>query len=113
MIPPKLDTLQRIIFYEDCLENLVDLKFSTIHKSVIEKQNQFYDWSQATRPRNCPSRGYVLEIQQALVKKGYKVPINNIFCKETKAALIQFQKDNHLQIGQLGVDTLEMLGVRY
>lgn len=40
-------------------------------------------------------------------------PINNIIGTKTKAALVNFQKKNNLPIGNLNIETLDMLGVDY
>jgi len=55
----------------------------------------------------------VTEMQLILSEKGYDVEVNDIMNSQTKAALIQFQKDNHLPIGNLDKETLDALGLRY
>lgn len=55
----------------------------------------------------------VTEVQQVLKEKGYDVEVNNIMNKKTKAALTQFQKDNHLPTGNLDKETLDALGLWY
>lgn len=45
----------------------------------------------------------VVEIQQALASQGYDVPVDGDFGPATKAAVAEFQKDNHLAVsGEVG-----------
>lgn len=54
-----------------------------------------------------------IEIQQALKDKGYDVEVNDVMSEKTKAAIIQFQKDNNLPHGNLNMETLRALGIQY
>lgn len=52
-------------------------------------------------------------IQQKLRARGYyQGPDDNILGASVKAALIRFQKDNHLPVGSLNLETLHCLGLR-
>lgn len=54
----------------------------------------------------------VRDIQKELKKRGYfKDKIDDIFGAKTKAAILHFQKDNHLPIGNLNCETLKALGL--
>jgi len=57
--------------------------------------------------------GYTIrQIQDALKARGYDPgPVDNVFGAQTKAALIQFQKDKGLPVGQLDYQTLKSLGI--
>jgi peptidoglycan hydrolase-like protein with peptidoglycan-binding domain len=59
--------------------------------------------------------GYTIrQIQQALKDKGYDPgPVDNILGSRTKAALTKFQKEKNLPVGNLDLDTLKALGVKY
>ncbi|MEL6865256.1 MAG: peptidoglycan-binding domain-containing protein, partial [Bacteroidota bacterium] len=47
-------------------------------------------------------------------ERGYDPgPTDNILGSRTKAALTKFQKDNSLPVGQLDMETLKALGIRY
>ena len=54
------------------------------------------------------------EVQSALFQKGYDPgPIENNMGATSKAALIKFQKENNLPVGQLDFETLDALEVNY
>ena len=53
----------------------------------------------------------IKDIQQALSDKDYPNTVDGVLGSETKAALIQFQKDNNLPQGRLDIETLKLLGV--
>ncbi|MFM2269475.1 MAG: putative peptidoglycan binding domain [Bacteroidota bacterium] len=55
----------------------------------------------------------VLEIQQALQAKGYRVKLTNMMDKKTKEALIKFQKNHNLPEGNLDAETLKLLGIHH
>jgi peptidoglycan hydrolase-like protein with peptidoglycan-binding domain len=51
-------------------------------------------------------------IQMALKQKGYNPgPIDNVLDRQTKTALLQFQKDDNLPQGNLNLETLKALGI--
>lgn len=110
--PAVIDTFSRIILFDDILDKVEQYSFSKIYKQVIEKEGYFIEWKEMNCATSC-GVSRILEIQKALIKKGYEVPLDNFFGKETKAALIQFQKDNDLIIGSLDRETLELLGVDF
>lgn len=108
-VPAIIDTFDRIIIYEEVLNQLVQLSFSTIYVQKNDKEDYFTEWKEIYCAPYCGS-ARIKPIQEALIKKGYNTPTDNIFGKETKAALIQFQKDNNLPVGQLDKETLKLLG---
>jgi hypothetical protein len=110
-ISSKKDTLQLLIFFNT--KTLNTPNYSTIEQQIIDQQGKFTEWKDLPYIRSCPTTLAVSKIQKALKARGYDVPINNILDKATKAALIQFQKDNVLIIGSLGKETLELLGVDF
>jgi Ca-activated chloride channel family protein len=63
-----------------------------------------------TDSKATPSK--VAEIQQALLNKGYDTgPIDNVLGAKTRAALLQFQKDNNIPVGNLNLETMRLLGI--
>lgn len=54
------------------------------------------------------------QIQQALIKRGYDAdPTSRVIGTRTKAALVKFQKNNNLPIGNLNIKTMDALGIDY
>lgn len=52
----------------------------------------------------------IAQIQQALKEKGYDPgPIDNVLGAKTRQALIQFQKDNNVPVGNLNIETMRYL----
>ena len=52
----------------------------------------------------------VIEIQQALASQGYDVPVDGDYGPATKAAVAEFQRDNHLAVdGELGSSSYQAL----
>ena len=52
----------------------------------------------------------VIEIQQALASRGYDVPVDGDYGPATKAAVAEFQRDNHLAIdGEMGTSSYQAL----
>jgi len=56
----------------------------------------------------------VRSVQAALRSRGYDPgPTDNVMGSRTKAALVKFQRENNLPVGQLDFETLKALGVNY
>jgi Putative peptidoglycan binding domain len=56
--------------------------------------------------------GIIRAMQTELKKRGYEAgEIDNVLGTKTKAACIRFQKDNHLPVGTLNLETLRALGL--
>lgn len=66
----------------------------------------------AAAPTPAPTSGKISQIQEALRAKGYDPgPTDNVLGAKTREALMQFQKDNNLPVGNLNVETMRALGV--
>jgi len=59
------------------------------------------------------SEDLVSKIQYALLHEGHQINEEeyNIFGKETKAAFVQYQRENGLPVGQMDFETLKALGI--
>ena len=56
----------------------------------------------------------VKQIQNQLSNLGYYPgPSDNVVGKMTKAALVEFQRDNNLPVGQIDMKSMDMLGVSF
>jgi hypothetical protein len=77
----------------------------------VNPQATYYNW-RILEINSCSSSSLVREIQIELKRRGYSSgQIDNVLGTKTKAALIQFQKENKLKVGILGRDTLKALGL--
>lgn len=74
-------------------------------------EHYLYDWEEI--PAYCaPRPSKIVQLQQTLQKRGYyKGVLDNIFDAEVREALIRFQKENNLPIGNLNLVTLRYLGI--
>jgi hypothetical protein len=88
-------------------------EYATVTKRRLVKAGGFTEWREVM----CNEKvdGYtVRQIQAALTAAGYDPgPADNVMGARTKAALTKYQKDKGLPIGNLDVETLKSLGVKY
>lgn len=83
-------------------------------KKKIVKKGGLTEWREVIC-NNDVTPDLFKKVQTALLDKGYDIGpqgIDGIVSRETKEALVKYQKDNGLPVGQLDVETLEALGVR-
>jgi len=92
----------------------IPAKYTTLTKRVLASAGGFTEWREVVCQENITS-DLVRRVQNALISRGYEVGAagaDNQLGAATKAALVKFQKDNGLPIGQLDFETLKALGVR-
>lgn len=88
----------------------VPAEYRTVQKIIQIKDGGFMEAREVVCREDYPN--YVRDIQTKLVSLGYySDKIDGRMGKLTKAAIIKFQKDNKLPIGQLDYTTLKMLKV--
>ncbi len=89
----------------------IPAEFATVTKKTLVKQGGYTVWKEVL----CEDQingNTIYAIQRALKNRNYDVGnVDQVLGSQTKAALTQFQRDNGLPIGQLDVDTLNLLGV--
>jgi hypothetical protein len=94
-------------------ETDVPAEYATITKRKLVKQGGVTEWREVLCDSKVDSYT-VSQIQAALKSRGYDAgPEDNVMGSRTKAALTQFQKDKGLPVGQLNIETLKALGVKY
>ncbi|MEY2830287.1 MAG: hypothetical protein RIQ33_2145 [Bacteroidota bacterium] len=112
-IPAEYKYVQRTVLKTPATRQEIEVPatFKTINQNVLIKKGSFGEWREIL----CASKiteAKILQIQQALTARGYNPgPVDNVFGGQTKAAIIQFQKDNHLPEGNLNMETLSALGL--
>lgn len=97
------------------MQSSVDPEYKTITKRKLVKAGEYSDWREIL----CESKvtkNTIRQIQGALIASGYDVGdagVDNVMGANTRAALMQYQKDNNLPVGNLNLETLQSLGVSY
>lgn len=95
-------------------ENKIDVPatYKTIMKKVLVKKGGYQEWKEVLcEPMVTDNK--ISEIQNALKREGYDPGIiDNQMGGKTKQALIKFQQDKGLPVGNLNLETLKALGVK-
>ncbi|MCW3128301.1 MAG: peptidoglycan-binding domain 1 protein [Bacteroidetes bacterium] len=82
-----------------------------VHKELVSKGG-YSEWREILCGDKLTT-AKITEIQKALKANGYDPgTIDNVFGGKTKEALIKYQKDKNLPVGNLNMETLKSLGVQ-
>lgn len=107
----KIQTKEILVTPERLVEQETPATYKTVQKRVLQKKGGYEVWREILCGDDLTS-AKIIQIQKALKSKGYNPgPIDDIFGSQTKAALVQYQKDNNLPVGNLNIETLKSLGV--
>ncbi len=91
----------------------VPAEYASVTKKAVSKKGGFTEWREVLCSGDV-TVSVIRQVQDALRAKGYDPgPTDNVMGARTKAALVRFQKDNGLPVGQLDFQTLKALGVNY
>lgn len=83
----------------------------SITKRQLVKKGGFSEWREVVCNANITS-ALTRQVQAALRTMGYDPgPVDNVMGPLTKAALVKFQRDKGLPVGQLDIETLKALGI--
>jgi len=88
--------------------------YRDITKRKLVKAGGFTEWKEVVCSSDI-SPALHRAIQQALIDKGYDLGSSGAdgqFGAASKAALVKFQRDNGLPVGQMDIETLNALGVK-
>jgi hypothetical protein len=89
----------------------VPATYKTIMKKNLVKKGGFQEWHEILCSQDLTS-DRIMRIQTSLKNEGYDPGvIDNKFGPKTKEALLKFQQDKGLPIGNLNMETLKALGV--
>ncbi len=89
-------------------------QYNNITKRNLVTPGGFTEWKEVVCNSDVTPALY-RQIQEALIAKGYSVGAagaDGTFGAASKAALVKFQRDNGLPVGQMDIETLKSLGVR-
>ena len=92
----------------------IPAKYTTVSKRVLKTAGGFSEWREVVCEADVTS-DLVRRVQSALISRGYDLGTSgadNRLGASSKAALVKFQRENGLPVGQLDLETLKALGVR-
>lgn len=95
-------------------EREIPAKYSTVTKRVLVQKGGFSEYREVVCSNKVTS-ALVAQVQRALIAKGYSVGpsgVDNVLGKDTRSALVKYQKDNGLPVGNLNTETLKSLGIK-
>ena len=114
-IPAEYKNIKKTVLVKPAETKVTDIpaQYRTVSNRRLVKPGGFSEWREVLC-QNKINAVKIREIQAALKSRGYDPgPVDNIMGKQTKSALVKYQKDNGLPIGQLDFETLKSLGVSY
>ena len=112
IIPAVYRTVQKVVVKTPASTQRIEMpaEYSTVSTRKLVRQGGFTDWVEVLCEAKVTS-AKVAEIQQALKAKGYDVgAVDNVLGTKTKQALIQYQRESGLPIGNLNIETMRSLG---
>lgn len=102
---------KKMVYSSYELKTDVPATYKTIMKKVLVKKGGFQEWKEVLCEQKVTD-SKIADIQAALKREGYDAgPIDNQMGGKTKQALIKFQQDKGLPVGNLNLETLKALGV--
>ncbi len=112
VVPEVKKTIKRVVLSKEAVSGLTEIpaEYKTIYKLKLIKDG---DKTQSL-PVICDqlALSHLTQIQKTLKKQGYlKGKADGILDQRTKLAIIQFQKDKQLPMGQFDYETLRILGI--
>jgi peptidoglycan hydrolase-like protein with peptidoglycan-binding domain len=91
----------------------VPAEYSTYTRRQLVKAGGFSEWREVVCGTNI-TESNIRKLQHALKNRGYDPgPADNVFGAQTKAALIKYQKDKGLPVGNLDMETMKSLGLNF
>jgi hypothetical protein len=105
------EQMQSFYIVTDTL-NVKEFKEKLLVKHMLVKAGGFTEWKEIICAADVTPQLY-REIQHKLKEAGFNIEVTGVVSKETKAALVKFQKINGLPVGALDTETLDVLGVNF
>lgn len=116
-VPAEYKTITKKVLKTPSTTTTVEVpaEYKTIEKRTLVKAGEYSDWREVLCSGDV-TNDVNKQIQQSLMNAGYDIGpagADNILGAQTRAALMQYQRDNNLPVGNLNKETLDHLGVRY
>ena len=109
---PQLEKIKRLKILTDTTQSK-NYELKLIETEIHKEKGGFTEWKEVLCPEYATSE-IITAIQNALTKEDfYDGTITGIMDQNTKSSLVDFQKFNYLPIGNLDLESLEVLGVEY
>jgi len=115
VIPAEYQTVTRRVVKTPASTRSIDVpaEFTTVTKRQLIRKGGFTEWREIVCGSDVTTQ-MVRDVQNALRTRGFDPgPADNVMGAKTKAALVKFQRENNLPVGQLDFETLRALGVDY
>jgi hypothetical protein len=114
-VPAQYKTVTRRVQVSPATVKTIEIpaEYKTINKRVLVKKGGMSEYREVVCQKYI-TNDLVRRVQRALMAKGYSVgPArdDNILGKDTRAALIKYQRDNSLPVGNMNTETLKHLGI--
>ncbi len=113
-VPALTKVTPRKKLVEAARENKIEIPatYKTVMKKVLVKKGGFQEWKEVVCEQDL-TNNKIAQIQQALKREGYDPgPVDNEMGGKTKDALVKFQMDKGLPVGNLNMETLKSLGIQ-
>ncbi|MBP7477400.1 MAG: peptidoglycan-binding protein [Chitinophagales bacterium] len=96
---------------ERMIEIEVPATYKSVMKKVLVKKGGLQEWKEVLCSNKLTTEK-IIEIQTALKSRGYDPgPLDDVLGPITRAALVKYQRDKNLPVGNLNMETLKSLGV--
>jgi len=114
-VDPQYKTVKTkvLVSPEAASEVVIPAVYKTVNERRLVRKGGYSVWTEILCASKTSS-STVRSVQSALTDKGYTVgPIDGVMGLQTQTALKQFQTDNGLPIGNLNIETLKALGLKF
>ena len=109
---PQPEKIERLKILTDTTQSK-NYEIRIIEKEILKEKGGFTEWKEVLCTDDVTPE-IITTIQKALIKEDfYKGPLTGTMDQNTKSSLDDFQKFNYLPIGNLDVETLEVLGMEF
>lgn len=102
-----------LVSAESITQQTIEAKYKTVNERRLVKKGGYSVWTEILCASKTSS-STVRNVQKALNDKGYTAgTVDGVMGLQTQTALKQFQTDNNLPVGNLNIETLKALGLKF